>query len=94
MREYRIDKEAQEKHRRNIGEASEKICDVHRKKLNDTQRKILVLLSEDARLSAAEMAEQIGITRRNIEANMKKLKDQGILIRHGSPKNGYWEIVG
>ena len=22
-----------------------------------------------------------------------KLKEYGILIRHGSPKNGYWEIV-
>ena len=25
--------------------------------------------------------------------NIKKLKEYGILIRHGSPKNGYWEIV-
>lgn len=85
---------ASEKHRRNIGEVSEKTCDIGGKKLNDTQRKILALLSEDAKLPAAEMAGQIGITRRNIEANIKKLKDQGILIRHGSPKNGYWEIIG
>ena len=25
--------------------------------------------------------------------SIKKLKEYGILIRHGSPKNGYWEIV-
>lgn len=86
--------ETSKKHRRNIGETSEKACDIGGKKLNDTQRKILALLSEDAGLPAAEMAERIGITRRNIEANIKKLKDQGILVRHGSPKNGYWEIVG
>ena len=34
-----------------------------------------------------------GIASRNIENNIKKLKEYGILIRHGSPKNGYWEIV-
>lgn len=70
----------------------EKVCSVE-DGLNDTQRKILAILSRDARLSASKMAEQIGISRRNIEANIKKLKEKGILLRHGSPKNGYWEIV-
>lgn len=74
-----------------IGETSEKH---HMKEgLNDTQRAILNLLSEDARLSASTMAAQIGISSRNIESNLKKLKETGILVRHGSPKNGYWEIL-
>ena len=34
-----------------------------------------------------------GIASRNIENNIKKLKEYGILIRHGSPKNGYWEVT-
>ena len=76
------DGEALEKHRRSIGED-----------LSGTQQKILTLLSKDAQLSASKMADQIGVARRNIEANIKKLKERGILIRHGSPKNGYWEIV-
>ena len=33
---------------------------------------------------------QSGETKEDI---IKKLKEYGILIRHGSPKNGYWEIV-
>ena len=41
---------------------------------------------------AKKMAETIGISSRNVEANIKKLKKCGILIRHGSPKSGYWEI--
>lgn len=71
-----------EKHRRQF-----------RTDLNDTQIKILELLSADASLSAAKMAGQLGIAGRNVEANIKKLKEKGILIRHGSPKSGYWEIV-
>ncbi len=30
---------------------------------------------------------------RSIEKNIKKLKELGILVRHGSPKNGYWEVI-
>ena len=85
--------EASEKHRRSIGETSEKHRRQFRTDLNDTQIKILELLSADASLSAAKMAGQLGIAGRNVEANIKKLKEKGILIRHGSPKSGYWEIV-
>ena len=61
--------------------------------LNDTQQKIIKLLSEDHQLSAVKLAEKIGVVSRNIENNIKKLKEYGTLIRHGSPKNGYWEII-
>lgn len=85
--------EASEKHRRNIGEASEKYAEQFRADLNDTQIRILELLSVDIYLSAAKMAKQLGMAGRNVEANIKKLKEKGILIRHGSPKSGYWEII-
>ena len=61
--------------------------------MNDTQKKIIKLLSEDKELSAVKIAEKIGIASRNVENNIKKLKEYGILIRHGSPKEGYWEII-
>ena len=73
-----------------IGETSEVEW---RTDFNDTQQKIIKLLSEDHQLSAVKLAEKIGVASRNIENNIKKLKEYGILKRHGSPKNGYWEIV-
>lgn len=60
--------------------------------MNETQKKILEFLSKDNRLSAEKLAKKAGVASRNIEANIKKLKEQGILVRHGSPKNGYWEM--
>ena len=82
--------ETSEKHRRSIGETSEK----HQiTGLNDTQQKIVKLLSEDNKLSAAGLADKIGVAARNIENNIKKLKDYGILVRHGSPRNGCWEVA-
>ena len=82
--------ETSEKHRRSIGETSEKHGIVE---LNSTQQEIVKLLLENNQLSAAKLAEKIGVASRNIESNIKKLKELGILIRHGSPKNGYWEVI-
>ena len=82
--------EASEKHRRSIRDAS---GIERRTELNDTQQKIMNLLSEDDQLSAVKLAEKIGVASRNIENNIKKLKEYGFLIRHGSPKNGYWEVI-
>lgn len=99
-KEQKIIGERTKKHRRKNGKESEKhrgsvgkISEKNRNDLNDTQKQIVDLLSRDAQLSAKKMAEAIGISSRNIEANIKKLKGRGILIRHGSPKNGYWEII-
>ena len=90
MEENRDIGETSEKHRRSIGEVSgiEKQIE-----LNDTQQKIIKLLLEDNQLSAIKLADRIGIASRNIESNIKKLKELGILIRHGSPENGYWEVT-
>ena len=79
-----------EKHRRSIGEVSGIEQQIE---LNDTQKKIIKLLLEDNQLSAIKLADRIGIASRNIESNIKKLKELGILVRHGSPKNGYWEVT-
>lgn len=90
MKENRDIGEVSEKHRRSIGEVSGIEQQIE---LNDTQKKIIKLLLEDNQLSAIKLADRIGIASRNIESNIKKLKELGILVRHGSPKNGYWEVI-
>ena len=82
--------ESSEKVRRSTGEGSEIIRGYE---LSDTQKKIINILLYDKQLSAAKIAEQLGMGSRSIEKNIKKLKEFGILIRHGSPKNGYWEVT-
>lgn len=79
-----------EKSRRKDGDKTEKIRNYE---LTDIQKKIVNLLLSDKQLSAAKIAEQLDMGSRSIEKNIKKLKEYGILIRHGSPKSGYWEIV-
>ena len=84
------DGEDSEKVRRKDGEDSEK-NQIY--ELTDTQKKMMELLRIDKQLSAKKIAEQLGLGSRSIEKNIKKLKSLGFLIRHGSPKNGYWEVT-
>ena len=84
------DGEDSEKVRRKDGEDSEK-NQIY--ELTDTQKKMVELLRIDKQLSAKKIAEQLGLGSRSIEKNIKKLKSLGFLIRHGSPKNGYWEVT-
>ena len=79
-----------EKVRRKFGEDSEK-NEIY--ELTDTQKKMVELLRSDKQLSAKKIAEQLGLGSRSIEKNIKKLKSLGFLIRHGYPKNGYWEFT-
>lgn len=85
--------ETSEEHRKSIGRASEE----HRKnstiEMSLTQKKILELLASKPNMTAAELSIQIGIARRNIEANIKVLKELGLLVRHGSTKFGHWEVL-
>ena len=82
--------EDSEKVRRKDGEDSEK-TQIY--ELTDTQKRIVEFLRSDKQLSAKKIAEQLGLGSRSIEKNIKKLKTLGFLIRHGSPKNGYWEVT-
>lgn len=76
--------------RRKFGENSERVWN---NELNDIQKKIINILSVDARLPAAKISDELCISSRSVEKNIGKLKEYGILVRHGSPRNGYWEIT-
>lgn len=56
--------------------------------------KVLSLLKQDNTLSASMLANSLGITQRQAQRILSKLKEGGKILRHGANKNGYWEIIG
>ena len=54
--------------------------------------KILALLRQDPKLTAKTLAFTLGLTERQVERILSKLKRDGHLLRHGASKNGYWEV--
>lgn len=55
--------------------------------------KILSLLKRDNTLSANKLAISLGITQRQAQRILSRLKEEGRILRHGANKNGYWEVV-
>lgn len=60
--------------------------------IGTNEEKILMLLKQDSKLSAKTLASTIGLTDRQVERILSKLKADGKIIRHGASKNGYWEV--
>ena len=59
-----------------------------------TSAKILDMIKNDPKITAAAMAMDLGISTRGVEKNLRQLREAGILKRIGSPTfGGYWEIV-
>ena len=54
--------------------------------------KLLLLLKQDGTLTAKVLAGTLGITPRQAERMISKLKQEGVLVRHGSRKTGFWEV--
>jgi predicted HTH transcriptional regulator len=55
--------------------------------------KVIVLLRQDSNLTAKTIASTLGLTDRQVERILSKLKTQGKIVRHGASKNGYWEVL-
>ena len=55
--------------------------------------KILALLKQDGRLTANVLASSIGLTQRQVQRILAKLKEENRIVRHGASKNGFWEVV-
>ena len=63
-------------------------------KVTVNQQKILELIKQNPHITQEELTQAVGIARKNIISNMKKLQEAGLLVRHGADKNGWWEVVG
>lgn len=57
-----------------------------------SREKIISLLSENGRLSAAALAEKIGITTKAVEKHLARLKADGTIQRIGPAKGGHWVV--
>ena len=74
-------------------EKSEKVTLKVTEKVSLNQQKIIDSIKKNPHITITELAEIIGIARKNIVNNMKKLQDSGRIVRHGAKKNGWWEVV-
>lgn len=61
-------------------------------KVTINQQKIIDAIKLNPYVTQEELANNIGITKKSIIANMKKLQECGLIKRIGANKNGYWQV--
>ena len=75
-----------------IIETEKKVTEKVTVKVTANQKKIIDVIKNNPFVTQEELAEIVGIARKNIVANMKKLQDNGLIKRVGADKNGHWRI--
>jgi Fic family protein len=63
-----------------------------RVKPEKSRDKIIVSLAEDSKLSAAALAEKIGISVKAVEKHLANLKKDGLIEHIGPAKGGHWKV--
>ena len=64
-----------------------------REKTEGTGEKILVLIAADPAITTARMADEIGISKKGIEWQIRRLKSAGRIERIGPDKGGRWRVT-
>ena len=54
---------------------------------------ILNAIKKDVKVTAAEIAMQIGVSARAVEKRIRFLRESGVIRRVGPNKGGSWEII-
>ncbi|MBO4485485.1 MAG: Fic family protein [Lachnospiraceae bacterium] len=58
-----------------------------------TEDRILNLIVENGTLSAAKMAERLGLSQRQVQRGLKQLKEDGVIEHVGANRNGSYRIL-
>ena len=60
--------------------------------INSTQKKILIEIKKNPKITISELTNVIGVSKRNVEKNVQVLKGNGKIIRFGTNRSGYWSV--
>lgn len=61
-------------------------------KFGNNEKQLLLSLNSNPGMTAQDLADNLGITKRAVEKQIKKLRELNVLTRQGSAKNGLWVI--
>lgn len=62
--------------------------------LSNNARLVLQIIKQDGTLTQKEIAEQSLLSTRSVQRAMKELRDNGVIAREGSDKNGRYIATG
>lgn len=60
--------------------------------LTETNQKIIEMLRKDEKSTQKKISEELGVSLRTVKRNMAALQENGVIVRVGSNKSGYWKV--
>jgi len=58
-----------------------------------TRDKIIEQIRNNPKITRNELASILGITSDGVKYHLQKMTADGVIVRHGSARSGYWEVV-
>ena len=62
------------------------------KKGAERKRAILEIVAENPTVTQAQLMEELNLTRKQVQKDMRELQEKGSLVREGTNRNGRWMI--
>ena len=62
------------------------------KKGAERKQAILALLAENPMITQAQLMEEMDLTRKQVQKDMKELQEEGVLVREGTNRSGRWVV--
>lgn len=76
-----------------LTELTQNVAQDEKKENESVQDKLLALLKEDNKISAKNAAEKLDMSERQVQRLLKTMKDNGLIERVGSNRNGTWNVL-
>jgi ATP-dependent DNA helicase RecG len=62
------------------------------KKGAERKQAILAILAENPTITQTQIMEEMNLTRKQVQKNMKELQEEGVLVRKGTNRSGRWVV--
>ena len=62
------------------------------KKGAERKQAILALLAKNPMITQAQLMEEMDLTRKQVQKDMKELQEEGVLVREGTNRSGRWVV--
>ena len=62
------------------------------KKGAERKSAILAIIAENPVITQTQLMEEMNLTRKQVQRDMKELQEEGILVREGTNRSGRWVV--
>ena len=76
-----------------VDDTNDTVRDTNRDTLKETEKEMLRLLAENPYMTSAQLSAALCKSVPTIKRMTKKLCDANVIVRHGSNRGGYWQVL-